>query len=114
MVKNSGVVNAVASWRISRLARLAEAIEISGVADSEKLAKKYVRIAREISSHYGVRIPGSIKARICKCCGSFMVPGFNCSVRLASSGRYVVYKCACGCENHITYSAQPKPVKNSI
>jgi len=114
MDRHEGIVRSVAAWRISRLASLAEEMEISGGSGNERLAKRYIQIAKEISSHYKVRMPVSIKARICKCCGSFMVPGVNCSVRIASSNGYIVYKCSCGCENHLPYSAHAKLVKNSI
>ncbi len=97
------IVEKVAADRMRRLLGMAEerAKELTDM--SKKLEKRYVMIARRISTHYKVRIPDGLKHRICKKCGSFMVPGVNCKVRLSSSHGYLVYICDCGAETHSFY-----------
>ncbi len=97
------LVKEIASYRISRLLGLAEEMAKKNTKLSRALSKRYVLLARRISMHYKVKIPREMKERICKKCNNFLVPGINCSVVLASSKRFVVYKCECGAENHIFY-----------
>ncbi|MDP3765783.1 MAG: ribonuclease P [Nanoarchaeota archaeon] len=47
-----------------------------------KLADKYVKIARRIAMKYKIRLPSSLKKRFCKHCHKYLVPGVNCRVRL--------------------------------
>jgi ribonuclease P protein subunit RPR2 len=103
MPKNEELVKRVAVERIERLFELAkERTEMKDKA-SKDLAKRYIRIAKAISSRYKVSMPSSVKNFICKRCSSVLIPGFNCTVRLASSKRYIVYKCECGEEKHVFY-----------
>ncbi len=102
-MKNLDLVDRIASERIRRLVSMAEARTKEKNADSRKLAKRYASLAKRISAHYKTEIPRDLKAKICKNCGNILVPGINCSVRLASSRGYVVYVCECGEEKHIFY-----------
>ncbi|MDE1827766.1 MAG: ribonuclease P [Candidatus Micrarchaeota archaeon] len=97
------IVREVATWRIQRLFELASAETRKGEKESLRLSKRYVRIAKSISSHYKVRMPDKVRNSICKGCGSILIPGLNCKVRLASSKRYIIYLCSCGEEKHIFY-----------
>ena len=44
-----------------------------------------------------------MKTEVCGSCDSVLIPGINCSVRLASSYGYIVYRCKCGAEKHVMY-----------
>jgi len=99
------IVKKIAKERIEKLLELAEHRTRENNELSRKLAKRYVRLARDISMHYKVGIPKDKKQTMCKKCNNFLIPGINCSVRIASSNKYVVYKCKCECgaEKHIFY-----------
>ncbi len=56
----------------------------------EKLADRYVELARKISMRFKVRIPKELKKRFCKHCYSYLVPGRNCRVR-THEGKVVYY-----------------------
>ena len=100
MESKRALINAIAEERIGRLFHLAE----NSVGSDDKLARSYVALLERISSHYKVGIPRSIRSRICKRCMMALVPGANCSVVLASSKKYIVYKCRmCGGERHVYY-----------
>ena len=103
MIKKDPVVRKLAIERIERLFELAKAKTKERDSSSKQLAKRYVRIAKEISEHYKVTMPKNVKNMICKNCGNILVPGLNTKVRLASSKKYITYICECGEEKHIFY-----------
>ncbi|MFP3215038.1 MAG: ribonuclease P protein component 4 [Candidatus Micrarchaeota archaeon] len=103
MAMKEKIVKKIANERIEKLLELAEQRTRENNELSRKLAKRYVKLARDISMHYKVSIPKEKKQMICKKCNNFLIPGINCSVRIASSKKYVVYKCECGAEKHIFY-----------
>ncbi len=92
----------MADYRISRLLSLAKE-SLNKNSPMSGMGKRYVRIAEEISSHYKVGIPKTLKVQVCRKCHSPLVPGVNAVVRAVSSGGYVAYKCECGAERHIFY-----------
>ncbi len=92
------LVRSLAGERIKVLLNLAKS-EIDPYSD---FATSYVKLARKIGSHYKISIDNSIP--YCKNCNCVLVPGKNASVRVASSKKFVVYKCErCGAEVHIHY-----------
>ncbi len=107
-MKNESLSRKIALERIRILLALAEARTAENSKDSRKLAKRYTRIVAEISSHYKVSIPKDLKYRVCKRCGNFLVPGINCTVRLASAHGYIAYACECGSERHFLYKKRAK------
>ncbi len=54
-------------------------------------AKRYVVLARRMSSRHKVRIPEKWHRRFCKACSAFLVPGRNCTVR--KHERWIAIKC---------------------
>ena len=109
-MKKPTIVEKMATDRMRRLLGMAEERAKEGTAASITLEKRYVAIARRISMHYKVRVPDGLKHRICKKCGSFLVPGVNCKVRLSSSHGYLAYLCECGAETHSFYKqARTRP-----
>lgn len=55
-------------------------------SENRELAKRYVALARRIGMRTGVRIPSTKKRFLCKRCGSPLIPGRNCRVRLRTKG----------------------------
>ena len=93
-MKGEKIMKDIASERIERLFSLAERMTETGGADEGQLAKRYICLARKISRHYRVKLSEGIKRKICKGCNSVLIPGINCTVRLANST--LIYKCDCG------------------
>ncbi|MGP8068899.1 MAG: ribonuclease P protein component 4 [Candidatus Bathyarchaeia archaeon] len=62
------------------------------------LANRYIELARRIGMKAGVRLTREQKLRLCKGCGSLLVPGVNCRVRTRSEfGTIVLITCLdCG------------------
>lgn len=88
----------MAEQRIGRLFRLAQDI----YPKSPELANRYVDIARRISMRHRVSIPREFKRRICKECGSFLVPGENCRIRI--DGKNIIITCLkCGAIKRYPY-----------
>jgi ribonuclease P protein subunit RPR2 len=95
-----GLTAQIAIERVESLFSQAEAVAASDPA----LSMRYVRLLREIAAHYRVGMPGRMRDRLCRGCGSLMVPGLNASVRLVSSKGFVAYRCSgCGRERHVFY-----------
>jgi len=71
-------IRKIALKRIKRLFELAK--EMSH--DDPELAQRYVNIARRIAMRARVRLPREYRRMICRKCKSFIIPGFNCRVRI--------------------------------
>jgi len=82
----------IARERIDILFKMAERMAEIG---EEALADRYVALILEISKKYRIRLPTSIKRRICKKCRCFIVPGRNARVRV-KKGRVIIYCQKCG------------------
>lgn len=88
----------MAEQRIRRLFDLAE----KAYPRRPELSDRYVDIARRISMRHRVGLPRDFKRRMCKACGSFLVPGKNSRIRL--DGRNVVITCLkCGTVKRYPY-----------
>ncbi len=103
MHSKPSIVKRIALERIEKLFELAAEKEAGGGEDGMRLAKRYTRLLKKIGMHYKVPLPKRIKNGICSGCGAVLIPGRNCTVRMASSEGYAVYKCECGNEKHIFY-----------
>ena len=99
MARNSNLIEKVANERIERLFVLAEGRWAAG---DDGLARKYIKLARKIGSHYKVGVPLRMKNRICKKCNAVLLPGINCRVRVVRGG-YLAYKCSCGAEKKVFF-----------
>ncbi|RLI00457.1 ribonuclease P [Candidatus Bathyarchaeota archaeon] len=64
----------------------------------EKLAQRYVYLARKVSMKSRVKIPRKWKIFICRGCKKLMIPGLNCRVRIQRRRKsHVVLTCLmCG------------------
>jgi len=87
---------AVASVATERFQILLDQAKKMALTD-EKLSRRYVSLARKISSRTKVRIPGESKMYLCKGCGLALVPGHNAKVRLHAHTTGIVISClSCG------------------
>jgi len=102
-MKNASLIGRIAAERIGILTSFAEEKTLENSVASRALAKRYAKLALRISEHYKTKLPEKARRSICKGCGNFLIPGLNCSVRIASSHGYAVYTCECGREKHIFY-----------
>lgn len=60
------------------------------------LAKKYVKMAREIAMRHRVPLGRRRKMLFCRSCGAPWVAGYNLKVRVRSREGKIEYLCACG------------------
>lgn len=60
----------------------------------KKKSNMYVRKARRLAMKHRIKLPVSIKRRICKNCYSYIVPGVNCRVR-TREGKLIYYCLEC-------------------
>jgi len=79
--------------RIGILLTLAEKALRAG---DEKHARRYVFLARKLSTRYNCRFPKKERARFCKSCGMPRLVGKNTRVRLRKRTRMAEYLCSCG------------------
>lgn len=91
--KTRAVVSTIARERIEILVMLAKEMAFK----DEDLSRRYVDLARRISSRTKVRIPGELKRFLCKGCGIALVPGHNAKIRLRARSSGIVVTCLrCG------------------
>ncbi|MCL5433432.1 MAG: ribonuclease P [Candidatus Marsarchaeota archaeon] len=106
--KNKNIIKQIAAERIEILFNEAQKMHYK----NSELSKKYIKNMKMISSHYKVKIPKDIKKNICRKCNNILIPGYNSSIRIASSKGYIIKKClSCGNELHIFYKNKLKKIK---
>lgn len=96
------IVKEMARERIGRLLKLAH--DRTVMADADQLSRRYVKLAKEMSSHYKVKMDGREKASFCKKCNAMLIPGKTCTVTIASSKGSIIYRCRCGAERKLYYN----------
>jgi len=69
----------------------------------EKHAKRYVFLARKLSTRYNCRMRREDRARFCKSCGMPSVVGRNTKVRLRKREKAAEYLCSCGVKRSFKY-----------
>ncbi|MEM2137892.1 MAG: ribonuclease P Rpr2/Rpp21/SNM1 subunit [Candidatus Anstonellaceae archaeon] len=69
----------------------------------EKYAKRYVFLARKLSTRYNCRLQPEDKMKFCKSCGMPSVLGLNTNVRLRKRTKTAEYICSCGSSRHFKY-----------
>jgi len=62
----------------------------------EKHAKRYVFLARKLSTRYNCRMSRQQRSKFCKSCGLPLVHGLNVKVRLRKRTKTAEYLCSCG------------------
>jgi len=98
---NKKALNTIAKRRIIQLFIMAEKMALLGDIN---IANRYVEIARKISMRFKITIPKEFKRRICKNCYKYLLPGFNCRIRIYRS-KLIIY-----CDNCKKYTRIP--IKN--
>ena len=83
----------IAKRRIDFLFKLAKEY----FKEDNRLSNKYVKMARRIAMKYKIRLPSSMKKRLCSNCHSYLVPGVNCRVRIHK--HRIIYYCI-GCKHY--------------
>ena len=58
-------------------------------------ARRYVFLARKLSTRYNCRLAPALRAQFCKSCGLPSVPGLNTKVRLRKRARRAEYLASC-------------------
>jgi len=86
--------------RMNQLLELAE----KNIKNHPERTKRYVEIARKLSTRHKVRLPERFKKRICKICNIMWIPGYNVKVRLNKRTKAVEYVCECGQVRRFGYS----------
>ena len=76
----------------------------------KSLANRYVKLARELSMKYKVRIPPNLKRRFCKNCYSYLMPGVNARIR-TRNGKVVYYCMECKKYMRFPYLREKKAKK---
>lgn len=94
----------IALQRIHKLFQLAR----DTIVEDEKLAQRYVGIARKLSMASRSSMPLEYRRQICRGCKKFILPGVNCRVRIQQRrethivvtcgycGTYIRYPVRCG------------------
>ena len=59
-------------------------------------SRLFIKKARKIAMHYRLRIPKNLKRKYCKKCNSYLITGFNSSVRI--SKKSIIITCL-NCKN---------------
>jgi len=103
----------IAMQRIQHLSRLAETQALKG---DLALAQRYIELARRIATRIVVPLPSSVKRRVCKNCGTYLLPGSTSRTRI-HRGRIVLYCTRCGAYSryplhHKTVKTRPPPVED--
>ena len=71
--------------------------EDSAKRGDQKLAQRYVQLAKAIGMKAQLPIPRMLKRRFCKKCYSFFIPGKTVRVRTQKKDKRVTYTClVCG------------------
>ena len=106
--------NAVASVASERFQILIDQAKKMALTD-EKLSRRYVSLARKISSRTKVRIPKESKMYLCKGCGLALIPGHNAKIRLHAHTTGIVISClSCGVVKRYPVSAKTAASKGLV
>jgi ribonuclease P protein subunit RPR2 len=98
----------IASQRIEQLTRLAEHQALNG--DLE-LAQRYLEHARNIATRVVVPLPAMVKRRVCKNCGTYLLPGVTSRTRV-HRGRII--HCCLHCGAYSRHPLHQKTIKSRI
>jgi len=78
-----------------------------GLKHEMHYANRYVEIARKIGMRHRIAVPKKYKVLFCRKCGSFLLPGYNSTVRVQN--RKVIRHChLCGAVRRIPLKPKKK------
>jgi ribonuclease P protein subunit RPR2 len=69
--------------------------KLFGLARDSPRQKRYVELAKRVSTRTRTKIPKELKRQVCKGCGALLVPGKNATVR-TEKGKISVKCKECG------------------
>ncbi len=69
--------------------------KLLSMAKDNPLQKRYVKLAKKISTRTRTRIPPKLKRQICKGCNAILIPGKNAKVR-TKQGKLITTCLECG------------------
>ncbi len=99
-MKDKALISTIAKERIGILISSATEAQESG---EQELAKKYIKMARQISLHYKIK-DERLKKLACKDCNTLLIPGKTCKVIVVSAGKAIIYRCStCGKDTKRNY-----------
>jgi len=98
-------VKELALSRIEKLLAMAK----ENLKKHSERSRRYVELAKKLSSKYNAPIPSELKRQICRKCNALLVPGSNLSVRTDSKNKVLVYLCLeCGGKRRYGYDKRGK------
>jgi ribonuclease P protein subunit RPR2 len=68
---------------------------------------RYIKLARNISTKYNIRMPPQWRRRFCKNCYKFLKPGNNCKIRI-TKGKVHLKCLECGQMMRVPYEKEKK------
>ena len=69
-------------------------------------SRRYVKLARKLGTRFRMRLPKEFKAKFCKKCSCYWIPGFNVKVRLKPMEARAIYACECGAKRGFPYKGK--------
>jgi ribonuclease P protein subunit RPR2 len=93
-----------------RMAILFEEAERAARRGETEQSDRCVSLARSIGMRYNVRLPPTLRRRVCRKCGALLVPGRNLQVRLRR-GMTVRTCLRCGNVSRAKIAARKPPVE---
>jgi len=106
-MKRRGELKDLALQRISRLLEFAGKVYVV----EPELADRYGELALAIARKARLRYPDFLKARVCRKCGAFLVPGITMRVRVKHKGKmkYIAVTCLkCGYTRRYPLGRNPR------
>ncbi|HYD03557.1 MAG TPA: ribonuclease P [Alphaproteobacteria bacterium] len=97
--------NANNNMVVSRISKLFSEAEVM-FKDHPELSKRYVVLARKLSTRYKVKFTSAQKKLFCKKCNSYLKNGINSRVRL-TSGKLVQTCLVCNAVKRMDYRKSP-------
>jgi ribonuclease P protein subunit RPR2 len=101
---NQSLLSKIIKERIDKLFELAE----ENIKKHPERSRRYISLARKLSTRYNFRMNKKIKNRFCKKCDSLFIPGYNVKVKLNSREGIVEYHCNCGVVKNIHIGKKAK------
>ena len=104
MRSKQNLILRVVKERVDLLFKLAE----ENIKKHPERSKRYISLARKLSTRYNFRLNKKIKNSFCKKCDSLFIPGHNVMVKLNSRKGIIEYHCKCGEIKSIHFNRKAK------
>ena len=94
------------AWQVKIAKERIDILFREAATAEQKLANRYVFLARKIAMKFNLKLSSEYKRRFCHKCFSHLVPGKNVTVRINAQTQTVDYTCECGHVNRFGYSKE--------